>query len=242
MRVFSELFSGNTLYYPGCLSKYVAKDLADNYRQLLHGEGIDFIELPNLEVCCGSPVKNAGFQEEFKKLARKNLATFQAHGVSKIITHCPACAYVFGHDYPELLGEEWPIEVKHISQILSPKNENASSTNSTKLTYHDPCHLGRYSKLYEEPRQLLRGDGFQISEMNLNREQAFCCGGGGGLRANNLELSEKVAAERVKQAEKTGAEILCTACPLCYLQLKQAAEKRGSSIEVKELGQILLEI
>lgn len=241
MNIFHNLFSGNILYYPGCLSKFVAKDLVENYRQLLRRQGIDFIELPDLEVCCGSPVKNAGFQEEFEKLARRNLETFRAHGVSKIITHCPACAYVFGHDYSELLGKEWPVEVKHISQILSPKNENSSSTNSTKLTYHDPCHLGRYAKLYEEPRRLLRGVGFQISEMDLNREQAFCCGGGGGLRANNPELSAKVAEERIMQAEKTGAPILCTACPLCYLQLKQAAEKKGSQIEVKELGQILLE-
>lgn len=236
MRILGNLFAGNTLYYPGCLSKFVAKDLVENYRKLLRKEGIDFIELPDLEVCCGSPVKNAGFQEEFAKLARKNLETFRAHGVSKVITHCPACAYVFGHDYPELLGKGWQIEVKHISQILSPKNENLSST---KLTYHDPCHLGRWAKLYEEPRQLLRGAGFHISEMNLNCEQAFCCGGGGGLRANNPELSAKVAEERITQAEKTGAPILCTACPLCYLQLKQAAEKRGSKLEVRELGQIL---
>jgi len=236
MSFISKIFSGNTLYYPGCLSKYIAKDLVENYRNLLKKERVDFIELADLEVCCGSPVKNAGLREEFEKLARKNLEVFRSHGVSKIITHCPACAYVFGHDYPEVLGEDWHLEVRHITQVLAPGKKSSSNT---KITYHDPCHLGRYANLYAEPRRLLRGAGFAISEMNLSREQSFCCGGGGGLRANNPSLSEKVATERVKQAEKTGAEVLCTACPLCYLQLKQAAEKQGSKLEVKELGQLL---
>jgi len=117
--LFDKLFGSNTLYYPGCLTKFVALDLLENYRTILRKLDIDFIELKELEVCCGSPVLKAGYADDFKNLAEKNRAVFKEHSVGKIITNCPACAVMFKKEYPKVLGERWDIEVEHVTQVVS---------------------------------------------------------------------------------------------------------------------------
>ncbi|MDD5221743.1 MAG: (Fe-S)-binding protein, partial [Patescibacteria group bacterium] len=115
----SKIFSGqNTLYYPGCLTKFVGKDLLENYRRILRQAKIDFIELSSMEVCCGSPALKAGYQKNFKELAEKNLKIFKDHGIKKIITNCPACFMIFKKEYPIILGEKWDIEIEHISETI----------------------------------------------------------------------------------------------------------------------------
>jgi len=243
----NKFFGGNILYYPGCLTKFAAPQLKEKYEKILRKAGIDFIELGELEVCCGSPALKAGYVEDFKKLAQKNLKIFKDHGVKKIITNCPACFMNFKKEYPKVLGKEWDIEVEHISQTIAKSKIQSASWRTKskinpkpkiqKITYHDPCHLGRQMGVYEEPREIIRGLGYELVEMDLNRSESFCCGGGGGVKTNEPELANKIAKERIKQAKKTGAKILCTACPLCWLHLKENAD----DLEVKELGEILEE-
>jgi len=233
----NKLFGGNILYYPGCLTKFAAPQLKEKYEKILRKAGIDFIELGELEVCCGSPALKAGYVEDFKKLAQKNLKIFKDHGVKKIITNCPACFMNFKKEYPKVLGKEWDIEVEHISQTLTKSKIQNSKSKNQKITYHDPCHLGRQMGIYEEPREIIKALGYELVEMELNRRESFCCGGGGGVKTNEPELANKIAKERIKQAKKTGAKILCTACPLCWLHLKENA----GGLEVKELGELLEE-
>jgi len=111
MKIFEKILGGNTLYYPGCLTKFVAKELKEKYEKILRKIGIDFIELSELEKCCGSPALKAGYLEDFKKLAEENLKIFKDHSVKKIITNCPACAMTFKIEYSKALGKEWNIEV-----------------------------------------------------------------------------------------------------------------------------------
>ncbi len=234
MKFFEKLKGGNVLYYPGCLTKFVVKELEENYKKILR-KIVDFIELKDLEVCCGSPALNAGYKEDAKKLAEKNFKIFKEHSVKKIITSCPACFKTFSQEYPKLL-ENWDIEVKHITQAISEaikKGKIKPKKIEGKLTYHDPCHLGRYGNIYEEPREAVRLAG-DFVEMEFNRENAFCCGGGGGLRSNFQKLSEEISKERIKQAEEVKANVLITACPLCYLCLKEASK----DIKVMEFSQI----
>jgi len=247
MSFLKKIFKGNILYYPGCLTKFVAKDLLGNYRKILRKLGIDFIELAEIEVCCGSPALKAGYFSDFKNLAEKNFKIFKAHSVSKIITNCPACFMIFGKEYPKILGDKWDISVLHITEVLNEKLKIQSSKlfRNSKLeirdskreavSYHDPCHLGRQMGVYDEPRQVIESLGYQIKEMELNRLDSFCCGGGGGVKANEPELANQIAKDRLQQAKKTGAEILVTSCPLCYLHLKENAK----DIEVKEISQLL---
>jgi len=231
---------GNTLYYPGCLTKFVAKDILGNYKKLLERCGEDFIILGDKEVCCGSPVLNAGFPDDFKNLAEKNLRVFKEYNVKKIITGCPACFDMLNGKYREILGEQWDIEVEHITTyLLSQIKEGKLKLKEQKIkaAYHDPCHLGRYGGIYEEPREILKSIGVDLREMVLNREFAFCCGGGGGVQSNNRELAEKIAAERVSQALDTQADYLITPCPMCAFNLRNGA---GSKIKVVEFSEALL--
>lgn len=253
MSLLGKIFrSHNILYYPGCLTKFVAKDLLDNYRRILRQMKIDFIELSNIELCCGSPALKAGYFKNFQDLAEKNLKIFQDHGVTRIITNCPACFMIFKLEYPKVLGpkdprsrtfggEKWNIEVEHITQTIqkSIKIENCklkvgNSGHTGPVTYHDPCHLGRQMGVYDEPREVIKKLGYDIKEMTLNKIESYCCGGGGGVQSNEPELSNRIARDRLHQAKETGAPMLITTCPLCYMNLKDSAQQ----IEVKELSQL----
>ena len=239
MGILDKILGGNTLYYPGCLTKFVAKDLGEKYRKILRKIGIDFIELKELEVCCGSPVIAAGYREEAIKLAEKNFKVFKEHSVKKIITSCPACFRMFSQEYPKLV-KGWDIEVEHTTQTIARALKQGKiklKKVGGKVTYHDPCHLGRYSGIYEEPREIIRATGLELEEMSLSREQSFCCGAGGGTKANYPELSQSIAKERIQQA-KAVSNNLVTACPLCYLNLKDAAKDEVKIMDISEIVEL----
>ncbi len=239
MKIFNKIFKGNTLYYPGCLTRFVLKDIRKKYEEALKKQGVDFIVLKNEELCCGSPVKNAGADEEFKELAEKNLKIFKEHSIDRIITNCPACAVVFKKDYKEILGEKWDIEVRHILEIVQNDNfriENQKNNlQAKKVTYHDPCHLGRGLGIYDQPREIIKKAGYELIEMGLNNFKSFCCGGGGGIKSNEPELSDEIAKDRMNQAKKTKVDCLITSCPMCYMNLKE----NSNGMDVKEISEIL---
>jgi len=235
---FLNLFSGNTLYYPGCLIKFAAKDLQENYKKILDKIGIDFIMLKDMEFCCGNPVLNAGHEKEAKELAEKNFKLFKERGVKKIITPCPACFNMFKSNYPKLVNG-WDIQVEHVTQTIAnaiKKGKICPKKLGIDITYHDPCHLGRYAGVYEEPREIIRKAG-NLKEMKLTKNYSFCCGGGSGVKSNYPELANSIAKERVKMAKETKAKMLCTSCPMCYLNLKQ----NSKDLDVKELSQLFEE-
>ncbi|MBN2095091.1 MAG: (Fe-S)-binding protein [Candidatus Aenigmarchaeota archaeon] len=241
VNLLRKLRGGNTLYYEGCLTKAAARDIGLNYRILLKKAGIEFIELFDKEICCASPLISCGKGEEAEKLMQKNLELFKSRSVRKIIASCPGCSKVFSVDYPKILGDAWDIEVEHISHTLSRAigegklDVKKLKTYKGTVTFHDPCHLGRYSGVYEEPRKVLEAAGCRIKEMKLTRERALCCGGGAGVRSNHEILSSSIAKERAGMAKETGAGVLVTCCPMCYLNLKENA----GGLKVVELSQVL---
>jgi heterodisulfide reductase subunit D len=240
MSFLNKIFSGNTLYYPGCLTKFVGLDLETKNKYLLRKVGVDFIVLPELEICCGSPVLRAGYPEEFNKIAEQNNKLFVDHGISRIITNCPACFSIFQKEYADSLKSEWKMKVEHTSQVFyQALKENKLKLNYRhgQVTYHDPCHLGRQMGIYREPRELIKACGYELVEMDFIGKQSYCCGAGGGVQSNELELSKKIGQARAEQAEKTKAEILCTACPMCYFQLKE--NNQSKKLKVVELIELL---
>jgi len=220
---------GNVLYYPGCLTEGVLKQELENYKLIFNKIGIDFIMLPD-KVCCSLPVLNAGYKKDARKLANKNFDLFKARNVLKIVTNCPSCYHTFKEIYPELV-RDWDIEVEHatisILNGLKKKKIDFSDIDEDKkevVAYHDPCHLGRYSEIYEEPRKVIEMLGGRIIEFKKNRKEAYCCGGGGGVRANfpkiAKEIVEKKASFMPKQVEK-----IISPCGLCYANFKDATDK-----------------
>ncbi len=218
---------GNTLYYPGCLTKRVLKEEFENYKNIFNKLGVDFIMLPNKEVCCGMPVLNGGYKKDFRKLAQKNFNLFRKYKIKKIITNCPSCCHTFNEIYPKIL-RDWDIETEHatvsILNALKRKKIEFSKLKKEIVSYHDPCHLGRYSRIFEEPRKVIEIFSGKIVEMKNNRKDALCCGGGGGVRANFSDLAKEIAKKRIEALDENVKKII-SPCGLCYLNIKSASEK-----------------
>ncbi len=224
---------GKTAYYPGCLTKFVLPEVQGNYENLLRKFKIKFIEVPEF-YCCGSPVLNAGYEADFLELREKHVNTLKEYGVETVLFSCPSCYTMFKKYYPEF-------QPKLILREILDKLEERESDFPKKgrITFHDPCHLGRYSGEYDLPRKLLTLLGYEIIEMRHSRENSLCCGGGGGLRSNYPEKSKQVSRIRIDEAEETGAGLLTTACPMCYLQLKETAQ--NTDLKVKEISEVILD-
>ena len=209
-----------TLYYPGCLTKGVLTEQFENYKKIFNKLGIDYVLLMD-EVCCGLPVLNAGYKKDVRKLALKNLELFKKNGIKKIITNCPSCYHTFNEVYPKLV-REWDIPVEHATVTIynKVKNRKVRFNEREKVYYHDPCHLGRYSGIYEEPRKVIEILGGEIIEFKKNRKEAFCCGGGGGVRANFPDLAKKIATQKVSRAKGD----IVSPCGLCYANMKSVGD------------------
>jgi Fe-S oxidoreductase len=231
----------NILYYPGCLAKFLEQGkIAEDYKAIFNKLGIDFIMLPD-EVCCGLPVLNGGYKKNARELAKKNFNLFKKNNIKKIITACPGCYSYFKNIYPELL-RDWNVEVEHASVcVLKALRDKGVKFDGDKevVSYHDPCHLGRYSDVYEEPRKVIEILGGMVIEMKHNREKALCCGGGGGVRANFNDLSKSIAQKRVKEVSKDAKKII-SPCALCFANLKTADNRSEefSSFVLRKLKEI----
>jgi Fe-S oxidoreductase len=203
--------------------KNVMSEEQENYKKIFNKLGIDFVMLPHDEICCGSPVMNAGYKKDARKLAQDNLNLFKKHGIVKIITPCPGCYNMFKNEYPKVLPK-WDIEVEHATQTilaeLKKRNFKTGSFNEI-VSYHDPCHLGRFSGIYNEPREIIKILNGEIKEMVHNRENALCCGAGGGMRANYSSIAKKIAKKRISEVSADAVAVL-TPCGLCTANLKTA--------------------
>lgn len=225
----SNLFKREkTLYFPGCLTKGIFPELMNNYKEIFNKLRIDFILLSEQESCCGIPIINGGYKKDARKLAKKNFELFKKNRITKIITNCPSCYHAFKSIYPTLV-RDWNIEVEHatvtILKALEKKKIRFKGNEEKPIvTYHDSCHLARFSKITEEPRKVIELLGGELREFKLNRNNAMCCGAGGGVRSNFPEIAKKAASIRTKSAPKDSKNII-SACSLCYANLKSATDK-----------------
>jgi len=187
--------------------------------RLLNLVQIPFTLLPN-ERCCGRDLLLMGDRDGFLSLAQANMHEFRRKGIKKIITNCPECYYTLKVDYPKFL-ENWDIDVLHLTEVIAPLIENGQlklGRLRQKVTYHDPCTLGRYSRIFDQPRRILNSmEGLEMVEMADNREKALCCGASPWV--NCSVINRQIQKERLGQAGATGADILVTACPKCQIHL-----------------------
>ncbi|MGB9846946.1 MAG: (Fe-S)-binding protein [Desulfotomaculales bacterium] len=236
------------LYFPGCYLSYDArmKKVAQATARILAKAGVSFGILGEKESCCGESIRKTGNEELFKQLAKENIKAFIDHGVKKILVSSPHCYHTFLNEYPEFKVN---FEVVHITQFLATLlNEGRLSFTgeySKKVTYHDPCYLGRHNGIYDEPREILKKiPGVELVELPEAREHSLCCGGGGGRIWMETPKAERFANLRMEQAVATGAAVLVTACPYCLTNFEDSRVVLGYDevIAVKEITEIIQEV
>ena len=236
------------LYFPGCYLSYDPrlKKVAAATARILNKAGVDFGILGSKENCCGESIRKTGNEKIFKHLARENIKTFIDHGVKKILVSSPHCLHTFKNEYPEFSVK---FEIVHISQFLCELMKEGrlapARAYEKKITYHDPCYLGRHNGIFDAPRDVLKQiPGTELTEMEERRENSFCCGGGGGRIWMETPKGERFADLRLKQAEDVGAEVLVTACPYCITNFTASSLSReeGQAIEIKDITEIVQEV
>ncbi len=202
--------------------------------RLLNHAHIPFTLIPN-ERCCGRDLLLLGDIEGFLALAQANMHEFGRRGIKNIITSCPEGYYTLKIDYPKFF-KDWEINVMHITEVIAPLIENgqlALGRLEQKVTYQDPCTLGRYSRIFDQPRSILAlVDGLEVVEMADSREKALCCGASPWAHCG--AVNKQIQEERLAQAGATGADILITACPKCQIHLK-CAQKNAESNDVCQI-------
>jgi heterodisulfide reductase subunit D len=177
-------------------------------------------------------------------IAKHNIEVAQKINAKRIIFSCAGCFRTFKEDYPKILKSDLGIEVSHVSEYLYDllKEGKLELTKSFphRVTYHDPCHLGRHTGVYDPPRELLKAiPKLELVEMSRTREKAWCCGAGGGVKSGFKEWSVDIAINRIEEAEKTNAEYLVSSCPFCHRNLADAIEKRSSNLKILDITEIL---
>ena len=211
-------------YFVGCTTSYREQNVAVATAEILNSLQIEFQILKD-ESCCGSPVYMTGQTEKAKKIAEENVKMFKDAGIEKIITSCAGCYRTLKDTYPKKFGLDHGIEVIHMPKfLLDMVNSGELKFNKEvkmKVTYHDPCHIGRHMGIYEPPRKVLNKiPGIELVEMDRNRHNAWCCGSGGGVRSAFKDLSAFAADERIEEAKGTSAEAIVSCCPFCLNQFK----------------------
>jgi Fe-S oxidoreductase len=233
----------NVLFFVGCapyfehIFDFEAKtvDIARDSLKVLNFFGIEPRLLPN-EKCCGHDLLWTGDLDTFERLAEQNAAMIREAEVSKIIFSCPECYRTFKKDYSDYVDID--CELQHISEFVAERigQDGALRQIKKRVTYHDPCRLGRHLGIYEPPRRVLQAiPGIELVEMEQNREESLCCGT--SAFTNCGAGSKQILAERLLEAKATGAETMVTTCPKCQIHFQCAmvskGEEKGANIEIE---------
>jgi Fe-S oxidoreductase len=236
------------LYFPCCYLSYDKRlrKVATDTVNILNKAGVDFGILGSLDSCCGESIRKTGAEALFKRLARENIKSFIDNGVKKILVSSPHCYHAFKHEYAEFKVN---FEVIHISQyifdLVKTGRLKFAGDYAKKITYHDPCYLGRHNGIYDEPREVLRQiPGLELVEMEDMRQDSLCCGGGGGRIWMETAKGERFSDLRIKQALDTGAAELVTACPYCITMFEDSKLNLPDSevIEIKDITEIVQKV
>lgn len=229
------------LFWVGCAGAFDDryKKVVRAFAGILNHLGTSYAVLGREEMCTGDPARRAGNEMLFQMQALQLIELFASYEVKKIITICPHCYNVFKNEYPELGGQYEVVSyVDFLEQAIKKGhlNLNTEKLKGVRVTYHDPCYLGRGNKIYEAPRNLLRHTGAELIEMERKREFALCCGAGGGQMFKEAEKGEKeIFIERTEEAMKTDPAIIATACPFCMTMMTDGIKYKNQEEKIKNL-------
>ncbi len=233
------------VYFAGCTASYVEQDIALASVRLLEAAGVDFTYLGEKENCCATPMLVAGKWDVFAETMKKNIQAVKDAGADTVISSCPACDMMWRQVYPawaKKLGIDFGVTARHYSEVLSEKIRSGDfrfperATEPVTVTWHDSCHIGRASGVYEPPRDLIKAiPNVNFVEMSHNRDGAHCCGSVLTL-IKEPGVAADIGETRLNEAIEAGAEKLLALCPCCEFQLRVSADKKKVPVEVVDLA------
>jgi Fe-S oxidoreductase len=235
------------LFWVGCSGSFDdrAKKITVAIVRILHHAGIKFAVLGTEESCTGDPAKRAGNEFLFQMQAINNINILNGYGVKKIVTGCPHCFNTIKNEYPSLGGT---YQVMHHTQFISSLIKEGrikiegGSFKGKKITFHDPCYLGRGNDVYEAPREVIVSIDAMLHEMPRNKQKGFCCGAGGAQMFKEAEKGNKeVNIERTEEAIATGSEVIATGCPFCMTMMTDGIKhfNKEQNIKVRDIAELI---
>lgn len=245
LNVLGDSDTVDVLLWVGCTGALVDRNVAATLSlvKVLKAAGVSFGVLGEAEACCGDPARRAGYEIVFQTMAEQNIEAFRAHGVKEIITACPHCYNALKNEYPQF-GADFKVThyTELIADLLRQGRLKLTHGLGSAVTYHDPCYLGRYNKVYSPPREVLGAiPGTELREMGRSHNQSFCCGGGGGHMWIEESIGRKINEIRIEDAIKTGADTVVAACPYCLQMLEEGIERKEAkeSLKASDLSELV---
>ena len=232
-------------YFVGCTTSFddTAQGIARSFSKVLQTAGVNFGILGKKEPCCGDIARRTGELGLFVEQMEKCLDLFDKYTITDVVTSSPHCFHTFRNEYPE-----GSFRARHYTLVLRELITNGklrfNKEVKATVTYHDPCYLGRYNRIFDEPREVIRSiPGVNLVEMTHYGADSLCCGGGGGRMWQDLDGEVKMSEVRIREAEATGAQILVTACPLCRIMLEDARKLAdlNDTLQVMDLNELVLQ-
>jgi Fe-S oxidoreductase/FAD/FMN-containing dehydrogenase len=237
--------AGKSVYFAGCTASYVEHDIGMASVRLLDAAGVDFTYLGQKENCCATPMLVAGKWDLFAETMKKNIAAVKAAGADTVISSCPACDMMWRQVYPEWtkkLGMEYGITARHYTEVVAEKIRSGEFSfpeidgKKVKVTWHDSCHIGRASGVYDPPREVIKAvPNAEFVELSHIRENAHCCGSVLTL-LNDPPAAADVGEVRLNEAVEAGAQKILALCPCCQFQLRVSADAKKVPVEVVDLA------
>ena len=224
-QAFGKATNKDAIYFPGCTTQKYLPEIAENYKTILTDLGVPIRTVEPF--CCGKPLKEQGYTEDFEKHKLKIKARLEHDGIKTVITNCAGCAVT--------LKEEYGLDVKHTTQVIAEHKRKLQQFNQGEVTFQDNCIAARKLNIINEPREVLVQTGYRVKEFSECKKGVRCCGGSCGLQNNASSVSVKVAQRRIRDAP---SNVIVTDDPQCYIQLKKNTQNK----EVLELSETLVEI
>jgi heterodisulfide reductase subunit D len=228
------------VYFVGCVASFfpMVQKIPQNLVQILESAKVDFTILGGEEWCCGFPMIGAGIPERVRDMTEHNLEKVKKLGAKRVVFTCPSCY----RTWQEYYGTE--LELFHSTQLIEKLIRDGAIRlrgMSTKVTYHDPCDLGRNGGIYDAPRQIIKSiPGLTLVEMESNRAKSVCCGGGGNLEMADSNLSGNVAQKKIEEIQRTGVRTVVTSCQQCIRTIKSRAGRQEIDLTVWDITELVL--
>ncbi len=228
-----------TIFFAGCSYPYYFPEKLNKIAEILSRvENVGW--LGSEEPCCGNLILAAGSIDAFMEYGARLVKKLREMKVKRIVTSCPGCHEMLSVEYPKFFN--FDIEVEHLTQLLAREVEKGSFSPrkmNSQVTFHDPCHLARFSRIIEEPRLIIENaSGAVLVEMKHNRLNTMCCGGGGGAPIAHPRITARIADRRINEALETGASVLVTSCPLCEHMLSRSARRKKARLQIIDITEL----